>query len=100
MNDDSPDNYSCLLTDVFGATGIFGLFILGLFLGWLFNFIRQLRIENNPRNRLFAIYLFSIFVFFESDILSNFTKAVVFIIPTIVLARLIFPRVIQSKFSS
>jgi hypothetical protein len=100
LNDDSPDNYSCLLTDVFGATGIFGLFILGLFFGWLFNFIRQLRIENNPRNRLFAIYLFSIFVFFESDILSNITKAVLFIIPTIVLARLIFPRVIQSKFSS
>lgn len=98
LNDDSPDNYSCLLTDVFGATGIVGLLILGTSLGRLYNFMRQLRITNNPRNRLLSIYLFSIFVFFESDILSNFSKVFLFIIPTMVLARFIFPRVIQSKF--
>lgn len=94
FNEDSPDNYSCLLTDVFGAFGVLGLLVLSIFVGVSLKLIKVLWASSLLSDKLLSIFLFSIIAFFESDYLTNISKFLFFIIPVV-----FFVSVIPSKES-
>ncbi len=89
LNDYSPDNYSCLLTDVFGATGVLGLFLLAFFVAIILKVSSIFIYSNFFYFKVIGIYFYSIFIFFEMDIITNINKLLLFIIPLIIILKFV-----------
>ena len=85
----TTDNYSCVLTDIFGAFGFIGVFVLSLLFSFIFLISKLLLSSKSNIYVILGIFSSIAFINFEMDFFTNLFNFLILFLPILFLGNFI-----------